>query len=195
MKSQVIGLAALAASLSLALACITVNIYFPEAAVKQAASEIVEEVRQHNKKDESRSEPVKKQAVSRNEGFSIVPAAFAQQETSVSTPTIRALKDSMKRRFPDLKPYYDGGNVGENNAGFVEIRDDSALSLKDKAALRDLVRDENNDRTKLYAEVARALDIDPSQVGRVQKIFAESWINNAAPGWWVQKDDGAWGRK
>jgi len=195
MKSQAFGLAALAASLSLALACITVNIYFPEAAVKQAASEIVEEVRQQNKKDEIRSEPVKKLAVSRNEAFSIVPAAFAQQETSVSTPTIRALKDSMKQRFFDLKPYYDGGNVGENNAGFVEIRDDSALSLKDKAALRDLVRDENNDRTKLYAEVARALEIDPSQVGRVQKIFAESWINNAAPGWWVQKDDGAWGRK
>ena len=195
MKSQAIGLAALAASLSLALACITVNIYFPEAAVKQAASEIVDEVRQQNIKDQSQSEPVKKQTVSRNEGFSLVPAAFAQQETTVSSPTIRAVKDSLKQRFPALKPYYDAGHVGENNNGFVEVRDDSALSLKDKASLRDLVRDENNDRTKLYAEVAKALNVDPSQVGRVQKIFAQSWINNAAPGWWVQKDNGEWAKK
>jgi len=195
MKSKVIGLAVFAATLSLALACITVNIYFPEAAVKQAASEIVDEVRQQNIKDQSQPEPVKKQTVSRNEGFSLVPAAFAQQETTVSTPTIRALKDSLKQRFPALKPYYDAGNVGENNNGFVEVRDDSALSLKDKAALRDLVRDENNDRTKLYAEVAKALNVDPSQVGRVQKIFAQSWIDNAAPGWWVQKDSGEWAKK
>jgi uncharacterized protein len=195
MKSKVIGLAVFAASLSLALACITVNIYFPEAAVKQAASEIVDEVRQQNVPDKSQPEPVKKQTVSRNAGFSFVPAAFAQQETAVSSPTIRALKDSMKQRFPALKPYYDAGHVGENNNGFVEVRDDSALSLKDKAALRDLVRDENNDRTKLYAEVAKALNVDPSQVGRVQKIFAQSWINNAAPGWWVQKDNGEWAKK
>jgi len=195
MKSKAVGLAAFAASLCLVLACITVNIYFPEAAVKQAADQIVDEVRQQNTKDDGRAEPVKKQTVSRNGGLSLVPAAFAQQETSVSTPTIRALKESLKQRFPGLKPYYDGGNIGENNTGFVEIRDDGALSLKDKAALRDLVRDENNDRTKLYAEVAKALNVDPSQVGRVQKIFAESWIENAAPGWWVQEENGEWAKK
>ncbi len=195
MKSKAIGLAIFGASLSLALACITVNIYFPEAAVQQAASEIVDEVRQQNAKDKPPAEPEKKQMESRNTGFSLVPAAFAQQETSVSTPTIRAIKDSMKQRFGALKPYYDGGNLGENNNGFVEVRDDGALSLKDKASLRDLVRDENSDRTKLYAEVAKALNIEASQIGRIQKIFAQSWINNAAPGWWVQKDNGEWAKK
>ncbi len=141
MKSKAIALAVFAVSLSFVLACITVNIYFPEAAVQQAASQIVDEVRQQNVKDKGPAEPVKKQPVSWNDGFSVVPAAFAQQETSVSTPTIRALKDSMKQRFPALKPYYDGGNVGENNTGFVDVRNDAALSLKDTAALRDLVRE------------------------------------------------------
>jgi uncharacterized protein YdbL (DUF1318 family) len=195
MKSKGIALAAFAASLSLALACITVNIYFPEAAVKQAANEIVEEVRQQDVKGKSPAEPAKKQTVSQSAGFSFVPAAYAQQETAVSSPTIRAIKDSMKQRFPSLKPFYDAGNVGENNSGFVEVRDDAALSLKDKATLRDLVRDENSDRTKLYAEVAKALNIEASQVGRIQKIFAQSWISNAAPGWWVQKETGEWVKK
>jgi uncharacterized protein YdbL (DUF1318 family) len=195
MKSKGIALAALAAACGLALACITVNIYFPEAAVKQAASEIVQDVRPQPPTGKTPAEPAKKQTLSRGAGFSFVPAAFAQQETTVSTPTIRAIKDSMKQRFPSLKPFYDAGNIGENNKGFVEIRNDGSLSLKDKATLRELVRDENNDRTKLYAEVAKALNIDPGQVDRVQKIFAQSWIANAAPGWWVQKDTGEWVRK
>jgi uncharacterized protein YdbL (DUF1318 family) len=195
MKSKGIALAALAATCGLALACITVNIYFPEAAVKQAASEIVQEIRSQAPADKAPTEPPKKQTLSRGAGLSFVPAAFAQQETTVSSPSIRAIKDSMRQRFPSLKPFYDAGNIGENNNGFVEVRNDGSLSLKDKATLRDLVRDENNDRTKLYAEVAKALNIDPGQVDRVQKIFAQSWIANSATGWWVQKDTGEWVRK
>jgi uncharacterized protein YdbL (DUF1318 family) len=195
MRSKGTALTAFAASCVLALACITVNVYFPEAAVKQAAGEIVQEVRHQDTTAKPPAEPVKKQTLSRAAGFSFVPAAFAQQETTVSAPTIRAIKDSLKQRFPTLKPFYDAGNIGENNSGFVEVRNDGSLSLKDKATLRDLVRDENSDRTKLYAEVAKALNIDQSQVGRVQKLFAQSWIDNAATGWWIQKDTGEWSRK
>ncbi len=43
--------------------------------------------------------------------------------------------------------------------------------------------------------MAKALNIEQSQIGRIQKIFAQSWINNAAPGWWVQKDNGEWAKK
>jgi uncharacterized protein YdbL (DUF1318 family) len=196
MTAKWISKASLAASLSLLLACITVNIYFPEAAVKEAADQIVSEVRKQEAKDKSSAETVKKELrVSRSVGFSLVPAAYAQQETTVSNPAIRALKESIKQRFPALKPHYDAGQLGENNNGLVEVRDDSQLNLKDKAALRSLVNEENGDRTKLYAEVARALNIDSSQVERVQKIFAQSWINNAPAGWWVQKENGDWVKK
>jgi uncharacterized protein YdbL (DUF1318 family) len=197
MRSKIIGAAVITASLCLVLACITVNIYFPEAAVRQAASEIVDEVRQQKTIDKEAAEPAirGRGTASRSGGFSLVPAAFALQETSVSNPTIRALKDSLKLRFPDLRPFYDGGQIGEINTGFVEVRDDGGLGLKDKAALRDLVRDENSDRTRLYAEVAKALGIEESQIGRIQKIFAASWIDNAAPGWWVQNEAGEWAKK
>ncbi len=57
MRSKIIGVAVFTASLCLVLACITVNIYFPEAAVKQAASEIVDEVRQQNTNDKDTAEP------------------------------------------------------------------------------------------------------------------------------------------
>lgn len=176
--------------------CITVNIYFPEATVKKAAEEIVDEIRKKDEKDKGKLESEKTiLPISQRSAFLFVPAAYAQEETNVSTPAIRALKQSLKDRFPNLKVFFDSGSLGEGNNGYVEVRDESGLSLKDKAALRNLVKDENNDRMNLYAEVAKALNIDASLVSRVQKIFAETWIKSAAPGWWVQKEDGEWVKK
>jgi uncharacterized protein YdbL (DUF1318 family) len=196
MKTKYGYLALLAMSLSVFVSCITVNIYFPEATVKKAADEIVDEVRKREETNKGKQESEKMEtAFSGPASFSLVPSAYAQQETTVSTPTIRALKQSLKDREPALTAFFNNGSLGEANNGLVEIRDESSLNLKDKATLRNLVNDENSDRQKLYAEVAKALNIDPSQIGRIQKIFAESWIKNSAPGWWVQKESGEWVKK
>jgi uncharacterized protein YdbL (DUF1318 family) len=193
-KRYALGSAA-AAGLLFVLACITVNIYFPEATVKQAAAEIVDEIRKtegEKKAPETLTVLTEPRQAPR---FSLVPAAYAQEATNVSTPAIRALKESMKNRFPSLKPYFDGGNIGESNKGFLDVRDEAGLALQAKAALRNLVKDENGDRTKLYGEVAKALGIEASQVEKIQKIFAEEWAKKAAAGWWVQNADGAWAKK
>jgi len=179
--------------------CVTINIYFPEAAVKEIADEIVGEVR---KTDEKKKDEVKKVSLRAKDlsvsakTFSFVPSAFAQeQETVVSNPKIRALKEAMKERFAELERFYDAGNIGEANDGFVQVREEGNLSLKDRAQLRSTVKEENEDRKDLYAEVASALEIDSNQIIRVQKIFAESWIENARTGWWIQNEDGEWIRK
>ncbi len=184
-----------AVCLTFILACITVNIYFPEATVKRTAEEIVDEIRKQEEQKKDGGSRTELQPLPGSSSFTLVPAAFAQEETNVSTPAIRALKETMKKRFVELKPYFGGGNIGETNNGLLEIRDEAGFDLKTKAALRKLVKDENGDRMKLYAEVAKALNIEASQVARVQKIFAESWIASAAPGWWIQQDDGKWVKK
>jgi uncharacterized protein YdbL (DUF1318 family) len=193
-KRYALGSAA-AAGLLIALACITVNIYFPEATVKQAAAEIVDEIRKteaEKKAPDALSALFEPAPALR---FTLVPAAYAQEATSVSTPAIRALKDSMRNRFPTLKPYFDAGNVGETNKGQLEVRDETGLNLQAKAALRNAVKDENDDRARLYAEVAKALNIEASQIEKIQKIFAEEWAKSAAAGWWVQGESGAWAKK
>jgi uncharacterized protein YdbL (DUF1318 family) len=184
-----------AAGLLFVLACITVNIYFPEATVKQAAAEIVDEIRKTDAEKKAPDALAVLPELQQAPRFSLVPAAYAQDATNVSTPAIRALKESMKTRFAVLKAYYDSGNVGETNKGTVDIRDEAGLNLQAKAALRNLVKDENGDRVKLYAEVAKALNIEASQIERIEKIFAEEWIKNAAAGWWVQNEDGTWVKK
>ena len=183
------------AGLVFVLACVTVNIYFPEAAVKQAASEIESEIQQ-KAAEKAGQEPIKKIAVMpRRSPFMLVPAAFAQQETTVSNPAIRALKDASATNLAALMPYFGDGKVGLTNMGLVEIRDEAGLNLQAKAALRKLVKDDNDVRMKLYGEVAKALNIEASQIEKIQKIFAASRIAAAPAGWWIQQDDGTWVKK
>jgi len=173
-------------------ACITVNIYFPEAAVKKTAEDIVNEVRAS---DKSIKDDVKKDEVKKSAGFSLVPRLYAQQETEVTTPRIRAIKESIKGRFDKLVPHFDAVRIGETKDGNLQVLNEDGLSLQDRSVLRKLVTDENQDRRDLYAEVAKALDIDAGQIGKVQQIFAEQWIGKAHAGWMIQKADGSWVKK
>ncbi|MBM3285436.1 MAG: DUF1318 domain-containing protein, partial [Candidatus Aminicenantes bacterium] len=108
--------------LALAVACVTINIYFPEAAVQKTAEEIVDDVRK------SGEEGKKKQENSlAPSAFSLIPAAYAQEEETVSTPKIRALKQSLKDKEPLLKPFFDQGNIGEANDGIIQVRSEEGL--------------------------------------------------------------------
>lgn len=201
MKLKAFQLALVSWALLFFFSCLTINIYFPEAAVKKAADEIVDEIRKSDKEDKEKKDSGSQEIKKREEvfalksSFSFVPSVYAQQEMDVSTPKIRALKQSLTNRFPKLRPFFDRGNLGEANDGFIRVRNESGLNLKEKAMLRNLLKDENNDRKNLYAEVAKALNVDSSHISRVQKTFAESWIRSARPGWWIQKENGEWIKK
>lgn len=181
--------------------CLTINIYFPEAEVQKAAEEIVNEIRKEAEEKEKKDKDALMTEIdpmmgSGDESFSLVPSPYAQEEvTEVTTPKIRALIQSMKERFPKIKPFFEKGNVGEGNDGFIHIRNETGLNLKEKSTLRSLHKDENNDRKNLYAEVAKAKDIKSSQIEKIQGVFARKWIKEALPGWWIQEESGEWVKK
>lgn len=181
----------------LVASCVTVNVYFPAAAVQKAADQIVDDVTSAP----SAPPAPKPGPVSRLNGylhaFSFGPAeAHAQQvDIKVSTPAIRAIRDSMRNLFQQLKPYYEKGAVGENNNGFEEVRDTGSLNLQERAAVTNLVQQMNNQRAALYKEIATANKLGPDSVPQIQKIFANSWRDKSHPGWWVQDDKGVWAKK
>ena len=181
------------------VSCVTVNIYFPAAAIQKAADQIVDDVRKiPDQKPEQKPEqkPDKTSLLEQFRFFQLGPAeAQAAVDVNVSTPAIRGLKTSLANRFPQLQPLYAKGAVGETNNGLVAIRDPGALSLKEKADLSRLVDQENADRQALYAEIVRANNLDGSKLGEVQKLFANSWRDKSSPGWWIQQDNGQWGKK
>jgi hypothetical protein len=165
--------------------CVTINIYFPAEKVESVAGEIVSDVRgKDSKEDENSKEKKKDEESQKKEKTSFLPGAlhvlwpspaWAEEVTTVSNATIRALKDAMKARYSQMKPYYERGLLREGNDGYVSVKTTEGLGLKERRDVTGLVEAENRDRKKLYAEVAKALKIDPSQTGRVAEIFAKEW--------------------
>ncbi len=179
--------------------CVTINIYFPAEKVNKVADEIAKEVRGKEVKEKTAPAPKgEKEGLIINIRFTslFTPCdVYAESATEVSNAVIRSIKERMKKRFPLLIPYFKAGNIGENNQGFLALRNVSGLSVKQRARLNKLVKAENKDRKTLYAEVAKALNIAPDQVSRVGKIFANKWHETCDKGWWIQLDDGTWTKK
>jgi len=182
--------------------CVTINIYFPAAAVEKAADRIVDEVwGDEGAKQEAPEEKGEPQSLL-NQWFRVVSAvagpdeAFAQEaDINVTTPAIRALKEAIKNRAGTLKPYLDKGNVGISNRGLLAVRSQQGLNLKDKALIKRMIDAENRDRNSLYREIARANNFSDNKIPEIEKIFAGSWVSQAKPGWWIQDAKGNWSRK
>lgn len=168
-------------------ACVTVNIYFPAAEVKQVAEDIAKGVRGQQPVQDFEKAPT---SWLQPEGL-----AFAGNELTVSNATIRQLKVRMKSRYPALALFLRGGHVGEAANGLLVIKGQAGLGLKQKAELKRLVNAENNDRIALYKAVAQSLNIPGSQLLRVQKIFAREWQKTAPKGAFIERSPGNWARK
>lgn len=178
-------------------ACVTVNIYFPAAAVERAADQIVKETwggPAEPAKEQPRSSLIRPATVAAM--FRFANEAQAQEaDINVSNPAIRALKDSIKNRSNSIKPFMDRGNVGITRDGLLAVRTTDGLNLKERAEVQQLVDAENRDREALYLEIAKANNIARESVPKIKTIFARSWIEQAQPGWWLQDAQGNWQRK
>ena len=179
-------------------ACVTVNIYFPAAAVQRAADEIVKETWGG---PTGKSEPIQPQSLLQIApdgmlSLGLTREVFAQEpDINVSNPAIRGLRESIKRRSGAIKPFMDKGNAGINQDGLLVVRGSEGLSLKDRAEVQQLIEAENRDREALYAEIAKANNIPSEAVPKIKGIFARSWVDQAQSGWWIQDSQGTWKRK
>jgi uncharacterized protein YdbL (DUF1318 family) len=200
-----IGLASLAVA-----ACVTINVYFPAAAVEQAADKVINEVTGGGK-----AAPPPGGATTPRGGQplgvsdlpllalervlnAIVPAAHAQAEANIdiTSPEIRAVTASMTARWSQLVPFFASGAIGLTNDGRIELRDQAAVSLPERALVRRLIAEDNKDRDTLYLEIAKA-NKHPDWEPQIRKIFARRWHenDNVKAGWYYQNDAGAWVQK
>jgi uncharacterized protein len=179
-------------------ACVTVNIYFPAAAVERAADQIVKETWGGPGEPAQKGQPQSRLPGMPNTtvSFSLVSLAHAQEaDINVSNPAIRALKDSIKSRSGSIKPFMDRGNVGLTTDGLLTVRTTDGLNLKERAEVQQLVEAENRDRESLYLEIAKANNFPKESVPKIKTIFAKSWAEQAQPGWWIQDAQGNWKKK
>ncbi len=172
--------------------CLTVNVYFPAPEVREAAEQIVEETWGDGSDQQAERESATPTSWLHWLAPASAHAAEPNVDIDVSSAAIRQLKAAMSRRADQLKPYLRSGAVGISNQGLLEIRTLDDLSLRDKADVRKAVEAENRDRQSLYREIAESNGLSTQDVPRIQKIFADTWIEKAEPGWQVQAADGSW---
>jgi uncharacterized protein YdbL (DUF1318 family) len=105
---------------------------------------------------------------------------------------VTAESAELKARFLERKPLLekmkDQGWIGENNLGFLAFRGDAG---KSKENVR-LVKEENEDRGTVYAEIAAKVNTSAEEVGKRRALQIAKL---AAAGHWLQDAEGNWYRK
>jgi uncharacterized protein YdbL (DUF1318 family) len=184
------------------VACVTINVYFPEAAAVEAADRIIDKVRGEDEAGTTSHNPVSPQQpapllLSLANGISsfLISDANAQDNVDFDKPSPekQALENSLASRFPSLRPYLDSGAIGLSDAGLLEFRDRNLVPLKDRNQVVQLLAAQNNDWNALYAEIA-ALNNHPEWQDSIRRTFAERWIAKADRGWYY-REGGTWKQK
>ena len=190
-------------------ACVTVNVYFPAAAAQDAADKIIDTVtKQPGVAQPQDTTPPSSHVLPQREAMPIllvavgralelmIPAAQAQAGANldISSPEIRAVTSSMQQRFGQLEKYFASGAVGLTADGLIEVRDQNAVPLAERATVKRLVAEDNNDRQTLYAEIAKA-NKHPEWEGDIRKTFARRWVERGAKPGWYYKEGGSWKQK
>lgn len=184
------------------VACVTINVYFPEAAAVEAADRIIDKVRGESTDDASSfllpsnsSETPVLLGLANGISRFLISDANAQGAVDFDKPSPekQALENSLAGRFPSLRPYFDSGAIGLTDAGLVEFRDRNLVPLKDRNNVVQLVSAQNNDWNALYAEIAKLND-HPEWQDSIRRTFAERWIAKANKGWYY-REGGVWKQK
>ncbi|MCW5604426.1 MAG: YdbL family protein [Burkholderiales bacterium] len=120
--------------------------------------------------------------------------AWGQANLEINTPAINSLKSSMQQRYSQLSGFLASGAVGLTRDGNVALRDANAVPLAQRQQVNALIAAENQDRTALYREIARA-NGRPEWESEIRATFAQRWIDRAPAGWYYQNSSGVWARK
>jgi uncharacterized protein YdbL (DUF1318 family) len=193
-------------------ACVTVNVYFPEAEIRDMSRQIEEEIQQQaadeaaarGEDEESETQPQARRSAiaaplrlaSQLVFGSPVYAQSQVPSPGVSNPAIRRIIDSRAARLPQINRFKASGVVGENNKSLLEIRAlDQVTDLRQRATLQRLVKDENADRERLFEEMAAATSVERSQIPRLRETYAATIREKSRAGDWIQLPNGTWRQK
>lgn len=180
------------------VACVTINVYFPEAAAEEAADRFIRDVIGEPAEPQASLFPPARRDTSLAGRLLdvLIPSAHAQgADIDIESPQINAIKARMSERHAQrLAEWFDAGAIGFGNDGLVEIRDRSAVGLSERRELEQVVAEENADRRAVYREIAVA-NGQPDWEDDIRETFARRWIANARTGWYYQDASGSWQRK
>lgn len=212
----------LAACCGLLAACaiITVNVYFPEKAAKEAYKSLDDMLLKNNDdkapgtEKKSAPEPGTPTAGPQSMRFHTAPifalvaeaqAAESEADTlaieMASMPEVIKAYDEMSRRLPRIEQLFNSGAIGLTSQALVTVRDKSKVTPQDEG----LLNAENRDRKTIVTSMAKAIvKLDGQKetkaaldqvMGKAAATYAETKREAAKPGWWMQLQNGRWVQK
>ena len=215
------GLVAITCFWLAACAVITVNVYFPEKAAKEAYKSLDDMLlkggadkapagEQAPPAAPASAQPEKPQSSLFNElpSFSLVSDANAAEADAdalaielSSMPEVLKAYDDMYHRLSRVNALFTSGTVGLTNQGLVSVRDKSKAHPQDES----LVTAENGSRKIVVGAMAKAiLKLNKQKeskaaldqvLGKAAATYADTKREAAQPGWWVQLPNGRWIQK
>lgn len=188
----------------LLVGCVTINVYFPEAAAQKAADQFIGNVLGQPghapapaAKDNKPASDEPGQPPSAMLLDLLIPSAYAADtpDIRIQTSATEAIRARMRARFQGpLGALLDSGAAGFTHDGMVAMRDAAKVPLSQRAQANATLADENRDRSALYREVANANN-HPEWESQIRATFAKVWIEKARAGWYYQDAAGAWQKK
>lgn len=212
----------LAAGCALLAACaiITVNVYFPEGAAKEAYKSLDDMLLKggEEKSPTGQKQPdmehtapeTKPQSTLFNvlPSFSLVSMAHAAESDAdalavelAGMPEVNKAYEEMNQRLPRLNALFGSAAVGLTKQGLVVVRDKAKITAQDER----LVSAENQSRKTVVSSMARAIvkltkqaetkEVLDQVLGKAAATYAETKREAAKPGWWIQLPNDRWVQK
>ncbi|HEO70183.1 MAG TPA: DUF1318 domain-containing protein [Candidatus Hydrogenedentes bacterium] len=104
-------------------------------------------------------------------------------EITGSSALAKQIIDELRKRHPKLEPWRQKGVLGEDNRGYMSLRNEDRLKdPEEKNAVQRLMADENDDRKALYKELARVNKDAQVGVSDIEQIYAYGRLERAKPG-------------
>lgn len=214
-------LCAAACGLLVSCAVITVNVYFPEKAVKDAYKSVddmmlkgggeslptLKNAPPDNMDITPKTEPLSK-VIRSLPTISYTATAHAAEYSAdelavelASMPDVTSAYEVMSRNLGRVRELQASGVVGLTSQGLISIRSRDKMTPQDEAVLKS----ENESRKTIITGMAKAIlklnkqsaskaDMD-QLLGKSAATYAETKRDEAAPGWWLQLPNGRWVQK
>ncbi len=122
------------------------------------------------------------------------------QRPAVSDERRQVLQAMRQQKFnkDDIDEFKQKEYVGENNLGFLEIRENEQLKNNEERMIFviEIVTEENDDREIILNRVIELkTDLQSASIEDIKKVFAQMYQDNSARGTWIQREDGQWVKK
>lgn len=203
-----------------ACAIITVNVYFPEKAAKEAYKSLddmlLKEKGATSPTGEKQPNEEQKAPETKPHGrlfntlptISLAAVAHAAENDAdalavelAGMPEVTRAYEEMSRRLPRLTALFDSGAVGLTSQGLVTVRDKTKIIASDEG----VVAAENANRKTVISSMAKAIIKLTKQsetkaaldqvMGKAAASYADIKRDAAKPGWWLQLQNSRWIQK